>query len=69
MYKYVNAVTHSDSPLSLPSQITVPGQALGLAYMLVLRPEVGMGRESGLFQIPGVPTPLMRAGSTTSAQH
>ena len=50
MYKYVNAVTHSDCPLNLPSQSTVPGQAPGLAYMLVLRPEVGMGM--GIWIIP-----------------
>ena len=29
MYKYVNAVTHSDCPLIISSRSTVPGQAPG----------------------------------------
>ena len=29
MYKYVNAVTHSDCPLNISSRSTVPGQAPG----------------------------------------
>ena len=50
MYKYVNAVTHSDCPLIISSRSTVPGQAPGGSLYAGCATGTGMGM--GIWIIP-----------------